>query len=166
MNRQQRQRLLQIGMGLGLLVLAFLVEMVAVPPDGIHIYGPGSKGPKGLIPGFSREESLAAVNGIKSIRILESCAPHSDISLTSREPFAMTPELARARAWICRSRKGSPMHLIFQEDRLAQVIVLRTGWGKADDIAFMESCFPGIGTVNFDPALYLEAQDAYPLFYH
>ena len=152
-------------MGLGLVVLAFFLEVVAVPPRGIHVYGIGAKGYRGLTPGISRVETLEAVNGNKAIRVLQSCAPDSWTKLTSRHPFAMTEALQASDVWVCRPWKGNPIHLIFDQDRLEQVIMLRTGWRWKKRTPVLQKCLPRAGG-KVAPELYLDSQTVYPVFHH
>ena len=60
MEKKTRQRLLQVGMGIGLLFLAFLLETVAIEPPGIYSYS--QQGYKGFKIGLSREGLLREIN--------------------------------------------------------------------------------------------------------
>ncbi len=157
-----RQRLLQMGLGLGLVALALIIEMVAVPPRGVHVYGAGTNGYKGMVPGMDRMEALEAVNRFKAVRQLETCNPTARMALSSRKVFDMTPELALAPSWICRPRKAAPVHLVFRKDRLAQVIVLRTGWKPGAPSHLLPHCLE----LNPDGLWGGGEYGNYPLYFH
>ena len=153
-----------MGLGLGLVVLALIIEMVAVPPRGVHVYGPGTKGYKGMVPGMDRQEALDAVNRFKAVRQLESCNPSTRMALSSRKAFEMTPELAFSPTWICRPRKAAPVHLVFRGDQLAQVIVLRRGWRPGAPPDLLAHCL-ALNPDGLWEGTWIE-NGSYPLYFH
>ncbi|MBU0970186.1 MAG: hypothetical protein KKC20_06040 [Proteobacteria bacterium] len=138
MTSRTRQRLLQVGMGMGLLFLAFLVEMVAVEPPGIYSYS--AYGYKGFKIGLSREKVLAQINKVTAIRRIITCAPGADLRLTSRRSFEMTEALARSSVWICQGKKKLRFVFLFRQDRLVRILRLKGSLQPGEDFFLFDRC--------------------------
>ncbi len=162
LNKKARQRLLQVGMGIGLLLLAFLLEMVAIEPPGIYSYS--QRGYKGFKIGLSREGLLREINKVTAIRRIIACEPNSsqDLKLTSRRFFEMTDGLIQSHVWICRGKKKVGFLFIFQGDRLARVLRLKSSFFKEGASPLFDRCEPEIYP-EMDG--YLERQTTHEIFY-
>lgn len=142
-----RQRLLQVFMGIGLLFLAFLIEMVIIEPTGIYSYS--LQGYKGFKIGLSREGLLREINRVKAIRQILPCDPleaSKELKLTSRRSFDMTPVLARSDVWICRGKKNVGFLFQFEKDLLVLVLRLKCRSFNKGDFPLFEQCQPEIYT--------------------
>lgn len=145
LQKKTRQRLLQVGMGIGLLFLAFLLEMVAIEPPGIYSYS--RQGYKGFKIGLSREGLLREINKVSAIRRIIACDPSNssqDLKLTSRRFFEMADGLTQSNVWICRGKKKVGFLFLFQGDRLARVLRLKSGFFKEGASTLFDQCQPGI----------------------
>jgi len=160
MEKKTRQRLLQVGMGIGLLCLAFLVEMVAIQPRGIYSYS--NYGYKTFKIGLSREEVLREINKIKAIRTIQTCAPESELKLRSRRLFEMEPAFASSLIWICQDKKKNLFLFHFNDKGLDRVLHLKGRSGKLVYSPLFDKCRPGI---HQDIDGYLEQQTAHKVFY-
>ena len=138
MTSRTRQRLLQAGMGIGLIFLAFLVEMVAIEPSGIYSYS--TYGYKGFKIGLSREKVLAQINKVTAIRRIITCSPGADLRLTSRRSFEMTEELVRSSVWICQGKKKLRFVFLFQKDHLVRVLRLKGSPQPGEDFFLFDRC--------------------------
>jgi hypothetical protein len=158
-----RQRLLQVSMGIGLLFLAFLIEMVIIEPTGIYSYS--LQGYKGFNIGLSREGLLKEINKIKVIRKIISCGSSDvsiDLKLISRRFFDMTPDLDRSDVWICRGKKNVGFLFQFEKDRLVLVLRLKCRSFEPGDFPLFEQCQPEIYR---DILGYLNRQTGHEIFY-
>jgi len=145
LKTKTRQRLLQIFMGIGLLFLAFLIEMVIIEPTGIYSYS--LQGYKGFKIGLSREGLLREINQVKVIRQIIPCDPSDaskELKLTSRRFFEMTQGLARSDVWICRGKKNVGFLFQFEKDLLVRVLRLKSRSFEPGDFPLFEQCQPEI----------------------
>lgn len=159
-----RQRLLQVTMGIGLLFLAFLIEMVIIEPSGIYFYS--QQGYKGFKIGLSRERVLRQINKVKAIRQITPCdslGASTEVKLTSRRFFEMTPVLARSDVWICRGKKNVGFLFQFEQDRLVRVLRLKCRSFEPGDFPLFEQCQPEIYR---DIPGYLTRQTRHIVFYN
>ena len=111
MSEGKDQRKLQLAAGLLLILAVIGVERMAVRPVGVYLFT--EAGAKPFAPGLDRERVLDRINGVKSIRKMETCAPDSRIALTSRRGFTMTREMIQSRAWILTDRQKGMYWLRF-----------------------------------------------------
>jgi len=158
-----RQRLLQIFMGIGLLFLAFLIEMVIIEPTGIYSYS--QTGYKGFKIGLSREGLLREINRVKAIRQIIPCdtsEASKELKLTSRRSFEMTQGLALSDVWICRGKKNVGFLFQFEKDRLVRVLRLKCRSFNQGDFPLFEQCQPEIYT---DIPGFLNRQTRHTIFY-
>ncbi len=163
LNKKTRQRLLQVGMGIGLLFLAFLLEMVAIEPPGIYSYS--QQGYKGFKIGLSREGLLREINKVIAIRRIISCDPSNssqDLKLTSQRFFEMTDGLTQSNVWICRGKKKVGFLFLFKGDRLARLLRLKSGFLKEGASPLFDLCQPEIYP-EMDG--YLNSQTTHEIFY-
>ena len=160
LERRTKQRLLQVGMGIGLIFLAFLLEMVAIEPSGIYSYS--RQGYKGFKIGLSREGLLKEINKTTSIRRIITCDPTADQKLTSRRFFEMTNGLTRSDVWICQGKKKVGFLFQFQGDLLARVLRLKISSTKEGASPLFDQCQPGIYQ---DIDAYLNRQAIHGVFY-
>ncbi len=160
LERRTKQRLLQVGMGIGLIFLAFLLEMVAIEPSGIYSYS--RQGYKGFKIGLSREGLLKEINKTTSIRRIITCDPAADQKLTSRRFFEMTNGLTRSDVWICQGKKKVGFLFQFQDDHLARVLRLKIGSTEEESSPLFDQCQPG---VYQDMDAYLNRQAIHGVFY-
>jgi hypothetical protein len=148
LTRKTRQRLLQVGMGIVLLFLAFLLEMAVIEPGGIYSYS--WYGYKGFRIGLSREGLLKEVNKVGAIRRIMTCQSNStdqsiiDLKLASRRFFDMTEDLTRSDVWICQGKKKVAFLFLFQEDHLSRVLRLKGLSFKEGTFPLLDRCRPGI----------------------
>ncbi|MCP4722823.1 MAG: hypothetical protein GY860_25495 [Desulfobacteraceae bacterium] len=147
-------------MGIGLIFLAFLLEMVAIEPSGIYSYS--RQGYKGFKIGLSREDLLKEINKTTSIRRIITCDPAADQKLTSRRFFEMTNGLTRSDVWICQGKKKVGFLFQFQGDRLARVLRLKISSIKEGTSPLFDQCQPGIYQ---DMDAYLNRQAIHGVFY-
>jgi len=156
-------------MGIGLICLAFIVEMVAIEPPGIYSYE--SYGYRGFKIGLSREQILNQINKVSSIRRIITCDSADltnpadqtiDLKLTSRRFFEMTPGLKRCDVWICRGKKKIGFLLQFQGDSLARVLRLKSPLFEEGASLLFDRCLPEIYQ---DLEGYLNSQTAHKIFY-
>ncbi len=160
MEKKTRQRLLQVGMGIGLLCLAFLVEMVAIEPRGIYSYS--HDGYKTFKIGLSREGVLLEINKIKAIRNIMTCDPESELKLRSRRLFEMEPALANSSIWICQDKKKNLFLFHFNDKGLDRILHLKGRTGKLVYSPLFDQCRPDI---HQDIDAYLETQTVHKVFY-
>ncbi|MCP3943289.1 MAG: hypothetical protein GY710_17635 [Desulfobacteraceae bacterium] len=159
-KKKTGQRLLQAGMGIGLIFLAFLLEMVAIEPPGIYSYS--SYGYKGFKIGLSREDLLDQINKQISIRQIMTCDPSTDLKLTSRRSFEMTDGLVQSDVWICQGKKNVGFLFQFRGDRLVRVLRFKNSSFNEDDFSLLGQCQPVIYKQMDD---YLNRQTIHGVFY-
>lgn len=162
-NTKTRQRLLQVIMGIGLLSLAFLIEMVIIEPSGIYSYS--IQGYKGFKIGLSREGLLREINRVKAIRQISVCDPleaSTELKLTSRRSFEMTQGLASSDVWICRGKKNVGFLFQFEKNHLVRVLRLKCRSFEPGDFPLFEQCQPEIYT---DIPGYLNRQTRHTVFH-
>jgi hypothetical protein len=160
MVTKTKQRLLQVGMGIGLICLAFLVEMVAIEPQGIYSYS--HYGYKGFKIGISRERVLRKINKIKSIRTILTCEPNTELKLSSRRLFEMKAALVDSHIWICQDKKKNVFLFQFRNDRLDRILRLKGRFGKVVFSPLFDQCRTDI---HQDIDGYLENQTTHKVFY-
>jgi len=163
LDKKARQRLLQVGMGIGLLLLAFLLEVVAIEPPGIYSYS--RQGYKGFKIGLSREGLLKEINKVSTIRRIMVCDPSSssqDLKLTSQRFFKMTEGLTQSHVWICRGKKKVGFLFQFQGERLVRVLRLKSSFFEEGVSPLFDRCQPEIYP-EMDG--YLNRQEAHEIFY-
>ena len=161
MTRKQRQRTLQIGFGLGMLVMVVLVEVVAVLPAGIYSYT--TQGYRAFKINAPKQRILAEINRVPGIRTLISCDPDSRTDLLSQRHFSYSGEIAAADAWIARYRKNHVLLFLFQDDKLARILLLKTRFGRQISSPLLDACRPDLLR---DIDRFLAIQTDHPVFYH
>ncbi|RLB93793.1 MAG: hypothetical protein DRH26_02980 [Deltaproteobacteria bacterium] len=155
--------MLQVGMGVVLIFLAFLLEMVIIEPSGIYSYS--HYGYKQFKIGLSREGLLREINRVIAIRHILTCdssGPSADLKLTSRRSFEMTEDLTRSHVWICQGKKKVGFLFQFQGDRLARVLRLKVRFFEEGSFPLFYQCQPGIYQ---DMDGYLNTQTVHGVFY-
>lgn len=135
-----KQRVLQISFGLGLIGLAFLIELLAVHPSGIYSYV--QKGYKEFTIGLSKQVVLERINQRKTIRTIKVCDPEQIFGLKSRKGFEMQPYLALADFWICQDRTGKDFLFLFEHGNLKRILVQRLRWGGKKGSILFSRCPP------------------------
>lgn len=156
-----RQRTLQIGLGLGMLVIVILVEVLAVTPAGIYSYTvTGYRNFKIAAP---KDRVLAELNRVPAIRTLITCGPYSESSLVRQRHFVRTPELDAAAVWIARYRNHNVLLLLFREQSLSRILLLKTRFSREISSPLFDTCRPDLLQ---DVDGFLSAQAAHPVFYH
>lgn len=155
-----KQRVLQISFGLGLIFIAFLIELLAIHPSGIYSYT--QKGYKAFQIGLSKEGVLEQINHQKTIRTIQTCDPEGLWELKSRKGFEMKPDLASSDAWICHDRKSRDFLFFFNQGALDRILVQRLRFGKKPGSILFSGCRPEILK---DIDNYLATREKLALFY-
>ena len=155
-----KQRILQISFGAGLIVFAFLIELIAVHPSGIYSYT--KKGYKEFKIGFSKEKVLKNINKQKTIRKIKVCDPDRIFELKSRNPFKMKEDLASSDFWFCHDRTGKDFLFVFKDEILERILLQRLRLGKKEGSNLFFQCDPEILK---DIDTYLAGQEKLDVFY-
>lgn len=135
---KSKQRLLQASFGIGLIIFAVLIELVAIHPSGIYSYT--QKGYKEFNIGFSKAAVLKKINKRKTIRAIRTCDPDNVFKLTSRRLFKMEEDLLSSDVWICKDRTGKNFLFVFKEDALDRVLLQRLRLGKKEGSILFTMC--------------------------
>lgn len=160
MTRKKRQRVLQIGLGVTMLVIVILVEMLAIAPTGIYSYTTGRY--KAFAIGAPKQRILAEINRVPAIRTLITCDPHTRSALVTRRHFAYTSALETSDAWIARYRKKNVLLFLFQNQKLDRILLLKTRMGEQISSPLFDHCDPAL-LQNVDR--FLEEQAVHQVFY-
>jgi len=141
-KRKATQRKLQLFMGICLILLAFLIEMVAVHPSGIYSYT--QKGYKEFKIGLLKEQVLKKINKRKAIRTIRACEPARVFELKSRKLFMMEEDLVLSDFWVCHDRTGKDFLFFFKNGTLEKVLLQRLRFGKKEGSVLFSQCSPEI----------------------
>lgn len=155
-----RQRTLQIGLGVGMLVIVILVEILAVSPAGIYSYT--ANGYRNFKISAPKTRILAEINRIPAIRTLITCRPYSDTALVRQRHFVRTPELDAADVWIARYKNHNVLLFLFRDQALSRILLLKTRFSREISSPLFDTCRPDLID---DIDVYLETQAAFPVFY-
>lgn len=155
-----RQRTLQIGLGVGMLVIVILVEILAVSPAGI--YSCSVNGYRNFKISAPKTLVLAEINRVPAIRTLITCRPDSEAHLKTTRHFTLTPELMAADVWIARYRNHNAALFVFRDQALLRILLLKTRFSREISLPLFDTCRPDLLD---DIDGYLEAQTALPVFY-
>jgi len=137
-----KQRILQISFGAGLILFAFLIELMAVHPSGIYSYT--QKGYKEFKIGLSKERVLKNINKQKTIRKIKVCNPDQVFELKSRHLFKMEEDLVSSDFWLCHDRTGKDFLFVFKDEILERVLLQRLRFGKKKGSSLFFQCDPEI----------------------
>jgi hypothetical protein len=161
MTVKQRQRTLQISLGLGMILVVILVEVLAVSPAGIYSYS--IDGYRTFKVNTPKKWILDEINRVAAIRTLISCNPDSRTDLKIRRHFSYSSDIEAADVWIARYRKNNVLLFLFQDDRLARVLLLKTRFGRQIFSPLFDGCRPDLLK---DIDRFLAEQTDHPVFYH
>ncbi len=159
-QRQAGQKMLQVSFGIGLIIFAFLVELLAVHPSGIYSYS--QKGYKAFKIGLSKDRVLKKINKQKTLRVIKVCDPQKVIKLKSRKPFQMQEALLSSDFWICPGRKGKDFLFLFKDGALDRILLQRLRFGKKEGSLIFSQCKPD---KIKDIDSYLMTQEKLKVFY-
>lgn len=135
---KSKQRALQASFGIGLIIFALLIELVAIHPSGIYSYT--REGYKEFKIGFSKEAVLKRINKHKSIRAIRTCDPDRVIELTSRRLFKMGEDLLSSDVWTCEDRTGKNFLFVFKAGVLERVVLQRLRLGTKEGSILFSTC--------------------------
>ena len=155
-----RQRTLQIGLGVGMLVIVILVEILAVSPAGIYSYT--VTGYRNFKISAPKARVLAEINRVPAIRTLITCQPDSETRLKTIRHFTLTPELMAADVWIARYRNHNAALFLFRDQALLRILLLKTRFSREISLPLFDTCRPDLLD---DIGFFLETQTALPVFY-
>lgn len=138
-KKNVKQRMLQVGFGLGLIFFAFLIELMAVHPSGIYSYVQ-QKGYKEFQIGLSKEQVLKKINKRKTIRTIKVCEPDRLFELKSRKMFEMEDDLVSSDFWLCHDRTGKDFLFLFKDGTLDMILLQRLRYGKKEGSILFSQC--------------------------
>lgn len=161
LTRKQRQRALQISLGLGMVILVVLVELVAVESAGIYSFTSG--GYKTFKIGAPKKRVLAEINRFKAIRAVSTCDPDSETVLKTTRHFTLTDALDTSDTWICRFRKGRVLLLLFRDNQLHRILLLKSRFNRDISSPLFDRCNPK-ALADIDG--FLERQTDHAVFLH
>lgn len=161
MTVKQRQRTLQISLGLSMILVVILVEVLAVSPAGIYSYT--IEGYRTFKVNAPKKWVLDEINRVAAIRTLISCNPDSRTDLKSRRHFSYSHDIEAADVWIARYRNNNVLLFFFQDDKLARVLLLKTRFGRQISSPLFDGCRPDLLK---DIDRFLADQTDHLAFYH
>jgi hypothetical protein len=138
MKEKTKQRMLQISFGLGLILFAVLIELVAIHPSGIYYYSKDRY--KEFLMGDTKEQVLKKINKRKTIRIIKTCGPEAVFELKSRKLFEMDEYLKASDYWICNDRTGKDFLFLFRAGSLEKVLLQRLRFQKKKGSILFSRC--------------------------
>jgi hypothetical protein len=141
-KQKSKQRMLQASFGIGLILFAALIELVAIHPSGIYYYS--KDGYKEFLMGDTKEQVLKKVNKRKTIRIIKSCDPDAVFELKSRKLFEMDENLKASNYWICNDRTGKDFLFLFKDGNLEKVLLQRLRFQKKKGSILFSRCNPEV----------------------
>ncbi len=133
-----KQIILRVFFGLGILVFALLIEMVAIHPSGIYYYA--QDGYKEFKIGVTKAQVLKKINKRKTIRRINTCTPESVIERKTRKRLVMENNLSSSNYWTAHDRTGKDFLFIFKNGRLEKVLIQRLRLGKKEGSIIFSHC--------------------------
>ena len=137
-EKKSKQRLLQLSFGIGLIIFALLIELLAVHPSGIYSYA--QQGYKEFQIGFSKKQVLKKINKRKTIRTIKVCDPDRVFELKSRKLFEMEDDLLSSDFWICPGRTGKDFLFLFKDGILERILLQRLRFGEKEESILFSQC--------------------------
>ncbi|MCP3876500.1 MAG: hypothetical protein GY699_25585 [Desulfobacteraceae bacterium] len=155
-----KQTLIRVSFGIGVILFALLIEMLAIHPSGIYYYS--HEGYKEFKIGTPKTKVLKRINKRKTIRKINTCDPESLFERKTRKRIELEGNLISSNYWIAHDRTGKDFLFIFKNDMLEKVLIQRLRFGKKDGSIIFLQCIPDIVT---DFETYLSEKEKLTIYF-
>lgn len=135
-----KQRFLQIFIAVVLVMIAVLVEMIGIHPEGIYYYQ--TKGYRQFQIGREKKAVLWQINLEKAIREIRACDPDIRVIKKDRKRIELSRDLQASDIWMCYDRTGKQFLFVFKDGKLNRLLIQRLRSGNKNGLPIFKDCRP------------------------